>query len=142
MATPSLWEIAQAVATQVKVGTGLRSQPEIVGRIEPPFFMVGVPPIPAYRATFQRGRVIIDDWPVYVLTSARMDRVGQERLAEFASWTGEKSVILALETDPTLDGVVLDLAVMSFRPLGTDEVGMIGYFGGEFRLQVEINGQD
>ncbi len=139
---PTLWEIAEAVATQAKDATGLRSQPEIVGRIDPPFLMVGVPPIPNYRATMGRGRVLIEDWPLYVLTSARMDRIGQERLADYASWSGDRSIVTALEAEPTLGGVVLDLAVMSFRPLGTDEVGLIGYFGGEFRLSVEIDGQD
>lgn len=138
---PTMWEIAEAVAAKAKDAVGLRSEPEIVGRIEPPFLMVGVPPLPEYRSTFQRGRILIPEWPVYVLTSPRMDRVGQKALADYASWKGPKSLPLALEADPTLGGVVLDLAVMSFRPLGTDDVGMIGYFGGEFRLSVEIDGQ-
>ncbi len=139
---PTMWEIAEAVATQAKDAVGLRSEPEIVGRIEPPFLMVGLPPLPEYRSTFQRGRILVEDWPVYVLTSAKMTRAGQKLLADYASWSGAKSLPLALEAEPTLGGVVLDIAVMSFRPLGTDEVGMIGYYGGEFRLSVEIDGQD
>lgn len=141
MASPTLWQIAEAVSDRVKADTGLRSEPEIVGRIDPPFLLVGVPPIPDYRATFTRGKVFITDWPLYVLTSAKVDRIGQKALSEYVDWKGAKSVIASLENDKTLGGIVTDLAVTSSRPLGLDEVGIIGYFGGELRLTVEVPGQ-
>lgn len=140
MATPTLWQLMEAVSTQVKTAAGLRSEAEITGSVQPPFLMVGVPPLGSYRATFNRGVVEIQDWPLYVLTSAKVDRVGQRALAEYASWTGPKSVPLALEADKTLGGIADDLAVTSFRPLGIEEVGIVGYFGGEFRLSVLLPG--
>lgn len=140
MATPTLWALMEAVSDQVKEATDLRSEPEIVGRIEPPFLMVGLPPIPDYRATFGRGKVLIENWPLFVLTSAKVDRAGQKRLAEYASWTGAKSVPLALEADRTLGGIAVDLQVNSFRPLGLEEVGIIQYFGGELLITVEVSG--
>ncbi|MEV6633881.1 hypothetical protein AB0M54_24330 [Actinoplanes sp. NPDC051470] len=141
MATPTLWELAEAVETRAKT-IGLRSKAERPGSIDPPFLMVGVPPIPDYRATFGRGEVIIPNWPLTVLTSAEVDRVGQKKLAEYLSWTGPKSLIRALENEPTLGGVVIDLSCQSSRPLGVEEVGLIGYFGGELLITVEVSGEE
>jgi hypothetical protein len=139
MATATLWELAEAVETRAKT-IGLRSMPERPGQINPPFLMVGIPPIPDYRATMRRGKVVIPNWPLYILTSAQVNRIGQKALAEYASWTGEKSLVLALENEPTLDGVVTDLVCQSSRPLGVEEVGLLGYFGGELLITVEVSG--
>lgn len=139
MATPLLWAIAEAMQAKL-AGIGLRATAESPGAINPPAAIVGVPAIPDYRATFGRGYVLITNWPITVLTSALLDRIGQESLAEYASWTGPKSVPLALEADKTLGGLIDDLAVQSFRPLGLDEVGLLGYFGGEFRVDMTMPG--
>lgn len=142
MATPSLFQVMEAIAERAKTVAKLRSEPEIVSSIRTPFLMVGLPPIPSYRATFGRGIVLLEDWPLYILTSAKVNAIGQERLAEYASWTGPKSIVRALEDEPTLGGVCLDLQVNSFRPLGLEEVGIISYFGGEMRITVELSGEE
>lgn len=139
MATPTLKQIIAAVEAKLD-GIGLRASPNSPGAVNPPAAIVGVPPIASYRAAFGRGTVILSGWPIYVLTSAKVDRIGQDALAEYASWTGAKSVPLALETDSTLGGVVDDLIVESFRPLGLEEVGIMQFFGGEFRLTVSVSG--
>lgn len=140
MTAPGLWQVMRALASRVTDATGLISSAEMVGSIDPPFLMVGVPPIDAYRATFSRGKVIIDNWPLYLFTSARLDYDGQRADAEYADWTGPKSIALALEADKTLGGLVTDLAVMSSRPLGLEEVGAIPYYGRVFNLTVELPG--
>lgn len=139
MATSTIWQIMEALATKLD-GIDLRATAESAGAINPPAAIVGVPPIPAYRAAFQRGTVYLTGWPITVFTSAQIDRIGQRRLAEYASWTGDKSVPLALEADPTLGGLVDDLAVDSFRPLGLEEVGVLGYFGGLFSVDITMSG--
>lgn len=140
MATASLPQLMAALEARLDTIPGLRPTSEMTGSINPPAAMVGVPPIPEYRATFGRGVVIITGWPLYVLTSAKVDRIGQLQLAEFASWTGAKSIPLAIEADKTLGGLATDLVVQSFRPLGLEEVGVIGYFGGLFTVDVELSG--
>lgn len=102
--------------------------------------VVTVPPVPSYRAAFARGTIQITDWPIYILTSSAMNELGQRQLAEYLSWTGSKSVALALENEPTLAGAVDDLLVQSSRQLGLEEAGGIGYFGGLILLTVQLPG--
>lgn len=139
MATPTLWQLMEAIAEAAKT-TGIRSAPESTGAINAPALMVGVPTVPEYRAAFGRGTVMITGWQLFILTSAKLDRAGQKALADYASWTGPKSIPLALEADKTLGGVAIDLAVQSFRPLGLEEVGIIQYFGGVLEVDVEVSG--
>jgi hypothetical protein len=138
---PTLGEIITAVETRLD-SIGLRATSSSPGAVNVPAAIVGVPPIASYRAAFGRGTVMITGWPLYVLTSSHVDRIGQAQLAEYASWTGVKSVPAAFEAEPTLGGVVDDLLVESFRPLGLEEVGVLQYFGGEFRLTVSVSGLD
>lgn len=102
--------------------------------------VVTVPPVPSYRAAFARGMVEINDWPIYILTGSQMNELGQRQLARYLSWTGDKSVIAALENEPTLGNVVSDLMVQSSRPLGIEEAGGVGYFGGLILLTVQLPG--
>jgi hypothetical protein len=139
MATPTLFELMEAIEGKLD-GIGLRASSTSPGAVSPPGAIVGIPPIPDYRATFHRGTVLLTDWPIYVLTSSMLDRVGQKALAEYMSWTGPNSVPLALEADPTLGGLCDDLIVTSARPLGLEEVGILNFFGGEFRLTISVSG--
>jgi hypothetical protein len=139
MATPALPQLMDALAARLD-SIGLRASAESPGSINPPAAIVGVPPIPEYRAAFGRGTVYLRGWPITVLTSAKVDRIGQRALATYASWTGDKSVPLALEADPTLGGLIDDLAVVSFRPLGLEEVGIIQHFGGVFSVDLSMSG--
>lgn len=140
MATKTLWELMEAVATRLETVPLLRANGFSPSAINPPTAIVPVPPVPSYRAAMNRGTVLIEDWPITILTSSQVDRVGQQLLAEYLSWTGASSVITALEGEPTLGGVVSDLIVQSARPLGMEEVGIIGYFGGEIRLKLTLPG--
>lgn len=141
MATATLTQLMDAIENRIKTAIpGLRVSSESPGIINPPAFIVGVPPVDDYRAAFGRGTVYLSGWPLTVQTSAKIDRVGQRALADYASWTGTKSIPLALEGDPTLGGLISDLKVASFRPLGLDEVGILGYFGGEFRMDLVLPG--
>lgn len=140
MATPMLTQLMDALEVRLKTVSGLRVTSESPGAVNPPAAFVGVPPVPEYRAAFGRGSVYLRDWPLVVLTSSKLDRIGQRALAEYASWAGAKSIPLALEADKTLGGLVDDLVVQSFRPLGLDEVGVLQYFGGEFRVDMVMSG--
>ena len=140
MAAPTILQIMQGIETRLATITGLVFVSEIhPGQITPPAAVVGVPAIPSYHMTMRSGTFEIDI-PVLVLTSAATDMGGQHALAAFANPTGASSVKTAIEDDKTLGGVVYDLVVSSFAPLGIDEVNTIGYWGGRFNVTVEAQG--
>jgi hypothetical protein len=135
MAAPTILQVMQGIEDRLATITGLRVTSYVADQITPPQAVVGVPPIASYRATMQRGRFVLQP-QVYILVSAVLDRVGQAALAGYANVSGATSIPAAIEGDRTLGGVVEDCVVDSFRPLGMEEVGLIGYYGGVFDLRV------
>lgn len=135
MPAPSVLDVMRGVQTRLATISGLRVSAIAPDQITPPLAIVGVPPIENYHATMRRGRATYEP-TVYILVSAALDRTGQEALAGYANPTGPTSIIAAIEGDRTLGGVAEDCIVRSFRPLGVEEVGQIGYYGGAFELMV------
>jgi hypothetical protein len=135
-----LLALMDALETRLKTIPGLRASAHEADSISPPWAMVGLPEIDDYRLTMRRGFLGLQ-FRVIVLVSAAVDRTGQRALAEYASTTGEKSIPRVLEEDQNLGGVAQTCVVNSFRPLGADEVGAIGYYGGEFAVTVVVKGQ-
>lgn len=138
---PTLQQILVGVEGRLQTIPGLRLPGTglVVDQVNPPAAVVGIPPIDSYRETMRRGKWLIQP-TITVLVSASLDRTGQLALAEYADHTGPRSIITAVEGDRTLGGTVDDCIVQSFRPLGLEEVGLIGYYGGEFTLLVAASG--
>jgi hypothetical protein len=132
---PTIEQIMDGLEARLATISGLRVSDVSPGQINPPCAVIGVPPITEYHATFGSGRMTLNDLTITVLVSATLDRVGQKSLASYANPAGATSIKAAVEADKTLGGVVDDCVVMSFRPLGIEEVGVIGYFGGVFQLR-------
>lgn len=132
-------EIMLGIETRLATISGLRVTEYVADQINPPQAVVGVPAIPNYRSAMARGSYSITP-TVTVLVSAAVDRVGQLQLARYASPTGPSSVPAAIEGDRQLGATVHDCVVTAFRPLGYDEVGVIGYYGGVFDLTVIASG--
>lgn len=139
MTAPTIQQVLAGIETRLDTISGLRTDAFIASQVNPPAALVGVPPISNYRATMRRGRFQLEP-VVYVFVSATLDRIGQQLLGSFADVTGDNSIPLAIEGDRTLGGVVEDCVVNSFRTLGMDEVGQIGYYGGVFDLLVIARG--
>lgn len=131
---PTLEQVMTGIETRLATISGLRVAEYITDQILPPKAVVGVPPVEAYHATFNSNRMLLD-FPVTVLVSAALDRAGQLKLAGYANPTGTTSVKAAIEGDKTLGGILDDCIVMSFRPLGLEEIGLIGYYGGLFTVR-------
>lgn len=127
------------IETRLATISGLRVNDVAPDQINPPAAFVGVPPIPNYRLTMGRAKYLIEP-TITVLVSAAWDRAGQLRLAGYANPTGSTSIITAVEGDKTLGGIVSDCVVDGFSPLGMEEVGLIGYYGGRFSLRVVLDG--
>lgn len=136
MSAPSVADIMRGLEARLRTIPGLRvpedGQPDA---INPPTAIVGIPAVDNYHATMRRGRMLVSP-TVLVLVSAAVSRVGQIELTEYAAPAGPKSVVAAVEADRTLGGAAEAAVVRSFRPLGLEEVGEIGYFGGLFTVTV------
>ncbi|MEU8379776.1 hypothetical protein [Streptosporangium sp. NPDC048865] len=138
MAT-TIADLMLGIEARLATVPGLRTSAIAPDQINPPTAIVGVPPIEAYRETMRRGTYVVE-MTVTVLVSAAIDRVGQMLLAEYASPVGERSIPAAIEADRTLGGIAQECVVDSFRPLGLEEYGAIGYYGGTFGLRVAASG--
>jgi hypothetical protein len=139
MATPTIIEVMRAIESALNDITGLRTTEFIKDQMSPPFAMVGVPEIPDYHGAFRSGSMTISP-RVYVFVSSVVDRIGQTALAGYANPTGDQSIKTALEADNALGGVVAQVVVKSFRPLGAEEMGAFNYYGGVFDLMIVATG--
>lgn len=70
-------------------------------------------------------------WTIRILTSRVEDQAGQEALDAFLSDSGPSSTKAALEADPTLGGLVDDLAVQGYEGYRMFEVAGTDYYGAE-----------
>lgn len=136
---PTIEQVMVGIETRLATISGLRVTEYVADQINPPHAIVGVPPIPEYRSTMGRGVFTLEP-TVTVLVSAAYDRAGQLKLASYANVTGASSIPAAIEADRTLGGLVDECWVLSFAPLGMEEVGYIGYYGGIFQLRTVARG--
>lgn len=141
MTATTIAQVMTGIATRLATIDGLRTTADGTApdQINPPQAIVGVPPIPQYHQSMAMGRFRLEV-PVYLLVSAALDRTGQLQLAGFADPAGATSVRAVIEADRTLGRVVDDCVVQDFRPLGAEEVGAIGYYGGVFTLLIYAQG--
>jgi hypothetical protein len=140
--TTTIVQIMDGIETRLNTVTGLRATAEVPDQIEPSatggFAIVGVPTI-NYRLTMGRAKYELP-FTITVFVSMAVSRTAQRTLAGFADPRGPGSVIVAMEADPTLGGLVEHCWLTDFRPLGTEEVGVIGYYGGLFNGSVVASG--
>ncbi len=134
MAAPTIRQILTAIETQLRTIPGLRVADYAPGQIQPPPALVLTPPIPQYLVGYGDRRPILEV-PVTVLVSDALDRVGQLALADYADPDSPTSIPKTIAANPTLAGVVGQCQVTSFEPLGAEDVGALGYFGGRFTLR-------
>lgn len=113
---------------------GLRRPEFTPDTIMPPTAIVPLPRID-YKNGLGRSRMSIQG-TILLFTSKGWTRTGQEQLAQFASLTGDLSIVKAIDADRTLGGACGDCTVSEFRPLSDEEFGEIGYVGGVFTLAI------
>lgn len=140
MTAPTIVEIMEGIEDRLQTISGLRTSFYTADQINPPFAVVGVPDIDNYRITMANGFMNVMP-TVHILVSASLDRIGQMALAAYADPLGAGSIRTAIEGDRTLGGKVDDCVVESFRALGSEEVGILGYYGGVFQLRVIAQGK-
>lgn len=136
---PTILDVMTGIEARLDTISGLRVSDFTPDQINPPQALVGVPPISQYHAAMSHGIFRLQP-TVTLFTSAAYDRTGQRALAAYADPTGAQSIHAAIEGDKTLGGIVDYCIVVSFEVLGLQEVGLVGYYGGRFQLQVVAEG--
>jgi hypothetical protein len=134
---PTIEQVIQGLETRLATISGLRTNEITPDSGNFPLAFVGVPSWD--RETMAKGKFTLP-LTITVLTSRALDRVGQLQLASYANLTGTSSILVAVEGDPTLGGVVDDCKVLRFRPLDTMEIAGIGAYGGLFELLAACSG--
>jgi hypothetical protein len=134
MAAPTIRAVLGAIETRLATIPGLRTSDYAPGQITPPQAIILAPPI-SYLVGYGTRRPILEV-SVTVLVSAALDRVGQLALADYADPDGPLSIPATIAADPTLGGVVGQAQVTSFEPLGSEDVGLLGYFGGRWNVRI------
>lgn len=131
----TLQQVMQGIETALLTIDGLRGSDTSPDQIVPPWFFVGVPPVPSYHTSFAGPRPTLEP-TITVLVSAAVSRAGQLKLAGYADPTGDQSIPAAIAADRTLGGLVNDCQITRFDPLGIEDVAAIGYWGGRFTCRV------
>lgn len=133
----TITDVMAGIETVLDTIDGLHASDVKPEQITPDAAIVGVPPISSYEEAFGRGKAMLQP-TITVLTSTGLDRSGQLRLARYLSLSGQWSIHAALEADRTLGGAAEDAQLVSFRPMGIEDVGRFGYFGGVFVMRVMV----
>jgi hypothetical protein len=135
MAAPTIRAVLTAIETQLETIPGLRATNYAPGQITPPQAIIMAPPIPSYQQGLGGRRPILEV-SVTVLVATGLERISQLQLADYADPDSDTSIAAAIATDPTLGGVVGQCQVRSFEPLGSEDVGLLGYWGGRWTLRI------
>jgi hypothetical protein len=130
-------QIMDAIEAYAETLPNMHATAETVDQAVVPHLFVGAPEIPTYRQGLGVRPTYV--FGLTLLTSAAISRAGQRELASYADPDGPKSVRELFARNRTLGGLVGDCSLTGFRPLGLEEVGVIGYFGGIFSLTVLVH---
>lgn len=122
-------DVRSALAGQL-ASTGLRAHATVPDSVTPPALVVV--PTAGVLVDFDGGELVT--FAVFVLASRADARSGQVDLDAYLAATGTKSLRLALESDPTLDGTVGDA-----RWAGWEGYGAQFTFAGVEYVGVQVN---
>lgn len=134
----SLAQVRAALGTALTSIPDLEVHDTIGGSYNVPFAVIRVDDLDEPRETFSRSGTIALPMQVFVFVARPDDELAQIALDEYLDWAGDMSIVDALESDPTLGGVVDSVWWNSFRNLGAEEVAGLGYFGGVWGFTVRL----
>ena len=127
-----------AIATNVDTTiTDLRAYDYLLDDVEPPVFMVSLPP----GDELGRYDAILNDtaWWTFqglIVVARGSDRAAQQQLYDYLSSTGNQSLKVAIESDITLGGYAHALIVERPSRFGTISIGGMDYWGAEITIRV------
>ena len=131
----TLADIRQGLAANLQALPGVEVYEREGGMVNVPCVVVVTPSIDYHQSFSAAGLCRYDFRLMALVQSADSDQSGID-LDAYADPTSPTSVRVAVESDRTLGGIADDLICTSFRPLSSEEVSGIGYWGGEFTVTV------
>lgn len=133
MPTLDVAAVRTALATALASVDGLEVSAYVPDTVDPPWAYL-VPGEGQYDLDMDGGWRV--DVAVRVVTSRAEDRAGQATLDGLLDSTGAGSIKAALEADPTLGGLVDDLAVRGWSGYRLYEIAGTDYYGAELLVEV------
>ncbi len=130
----SIAELRTEIAQNLATITGLRTSEFIPDNPNPPIAVV----------QFDRAQYHLDmgngmteyTFVVQVIVGRADERTAQRNLDAYCSSTGSSSVLLAVESNRTLDGKAFDCVVTEMSSYGPVLVNDTTYLGAEFQIRV------
>jgi hypothetical protein len=130
----SIAELRTALGTNLATISGLRVSDFIPDNPNPPIAIV----------QFDRAQYHLDmgngmteyTFVVQVIVGRADERTAQRNLDSYCSSTGSSSVLLAVESDRTLNGKAFDCVVTEMSSYGPVLVNDTTYLGAEFQVRV------
>jgi hypothetical protein len=130
----SIAELRTAIATNLGTIAGLRTSSFIPDNPNPPIAIVQFDRV-TYHQDFRNG--MSEYFFVAQVVVGRADeRTAQANLDSYASSTGSSSVLLAIESDRTLNGKAFDCVVTELSSYGPVSINDTIYLGAEFQIRV------
>lgn len=133
-------EVMDGVADRLRTIPNLRVSFFTPDQVNPPHAVVGMPEVVSYHSTMRRGLCELT-LGVMVFVPGVDDRTGQTALGAYASATGDRSVVTAIEGDTRLGGAASSCIVTAFRPFGRQDVNGAQLYVGEFSLLIYAPGK-
>lgn len=129
-------EIRDGIKARLATISGLRTHDTVPSTVTPPAAVVA--PASDVFITYDVAMGGIHDlaFTVTLVVSKAWDRTAQDLLDSFIDPSGSRSVFAAMESDPTLGGLVADASVRTVGNYGLITWGDTQYLGCEFTVEV------
>jgi hypothetical protein len=130
----SIQELRQGIATNLATISGLRTSLDVPDQINPPIAIVQFVRV-NYHLDMSNG---MSEYlfSVQVIVGRVDERSAQRNLDAYCSSSGSSSVLLAVESDRTLNGKAFDCIVTEVSSYGQFVSNDITYLGAEFQIRV------
>jgi hypothetical protein len=133
MAT-TISQITAAIAAKLSTISGLRVYEYTPDTVYPPVAYISINNIDYHKA--MNGGLIIYSVSINIVVGRVSERVAQEALDEYASFSGAKSVRAVLEADRTLGAVIDTLLLSSSASVSATTIGDQDFLSLSFSLEV------
>ena len=130
----SIAELRDAIATNLGTIAGLRTSAFIPDNPNPPIAIVQFDRV-TYHQDFRNGMAEYM-FVVQVVVGRQDERTAQRNLDAYSSSTGSSSILLAVESDRTLNNKAFDCIVTELSSYGPVSINDTVYLGAEFQVRV------
>lgn len=105
-------QVKDGLKVRIETISGLRAFDHQPDQVNPPFAWPTLDEIRYHQTGMSSGGVVMD-FTITLVVQRVTERVAQDALDQYMSWSGVKSLRAAIEADRTLGGVCDDLIVGS-----------------------------